>query len=264
MSPAMRSNGVGLDREVRRVTAERVVAVDWSGDRSEAGQRRKIWAGVWTMNPTQGDTTALDGAPGAGKVDGGRVTLEGGRTRAEVGEWLIAMARETPRMVVGLDFCFSFPAWFVRGELGCEEGPAFWELVAGGQAGGADSRGRTSGESAGDWAEERLPDRRGGQRGDGVAARNSGAAAAEGGGIPSVALRPGGTADGGGDVHAAEYGAGAEVECDGTGGLFAEEAQGGCSVCGAVSRRAGEGTRERGRLRRTGELHGDDRAERGV
>ena len=132
MSPAMRSNGVGLDREVRRVTAERVVAVDWSGDRSEAGQRRKIWAGVWTMNPTQGDTTALDGAPGAGKVDGGRVTLEGGRTRAEVGEWLIAMARETPRMVVGLDFCFSFPAWFVRGELGCEDGPAFWELVAGG------------------------------------------------------------------------------------------------------------------------------------
>ena len=129
MSPAMRSNGVGLDREVRRVTAERVVAVDWSGDRSEAGQRRKIWAGVWTMNPTQGDTTALDGAHGAGKVDGGRVTLEGGRTRAEVGEWLIAMARETPRMVVGLDFCFSFPAWFVRGELGCEDGPAFWELV---------------------------------------------------------------------------------------------------------------------------------------
>jgi hypothetical protein len=39
------------------------------------------------------------------------------------------MARETPRMVVGLDFCFSFPAWFVRGEMGCVDGPAFWELV---------------------------------------------------------------------------------------------------------------------------------------
>jgi hypothetical protein len=38
-----------------------------------------------------------------------------------------------PRMVVGLDFCFSFPAWFVRGEMGCADGPAFWELVAGGQ-----------------------------------------------------------------------------------------------------------------------------------
>jgi hypothetical protein len=102
-----------------RVNVERVVAVDWSGDRSAAGQRRKIWAGVWTASVT-------------GKVDGGRVTLEGGLTRAEVGEWLIAMARETPRMVVGLDFCFSFPAWFVRGEMGCADGPEFWELVAGG------------------------------------------------------------------------------------------------------------------------------------
>jgi len=98
------------------VIAERVVAVDWSGDRSDAGQRRKIWAAVWTASVT-------------GKVDGGRVMLEGGRTRAEVGEWLIALARETPRMVVGLDFCFSFPAWFVRGEMGCADGPAFWELV---------------------------------------------------------------------------------------------------------------------------------------
>ena len=104
---------------MRRGDMQRVVAVDWSGDRSNAGQRRKIWAGVWTKNS-------------GGPVDGGRVTLEGGRTRAEVGEWLIALARETPRMVAGLDFCFSFPAWFVRGEMGCADGPAFWELVAGG------------------------------------------------------------------------------------------------------------------------------------
>ena len=114
----------------RRVIAERVVAVDWSGDRSDAGQRRKIWAGVWTMNPTHGDKAAVNGAPG---VCGGSVRLEGGRTRAELGEWLIGLARETPRMVVGLDFCFSFPAWFVRGEMGCVDGPAFWDLVAGGQ-----------------------------------------------------------------------------------------------------------------------------------
>ena len=114
MWSAMRSSGVG-----RKVIAERVVAVDWSGDRSAAGQRRKIWAGVWTASVTE-------------KVDGGRVTLEGGRTREEVGEWLIGLARETPRMVVGLDFCFSFPAWFVRGEMGCADGPAFWELVADG------------------------------------------------------------------------------------------------------------------------------------
>ncbi|HUD22309.1 MAG TPA: hypothetical protein VMQ60_05650 [Acidobacteriaceae bacterium] len=110
----MRTRGVG-----RSVVAERVVAVDWSGDRSEAGQRRKIWAGVWT-------------AGAGGSVYGGSVRLQGGRTRAEVGEWLIGLARQTPRMVVGLDFCFSFPAWFVRGEMGCVDGPAFWELVCSG------------------------------------------------------------------------------------------------------------------------------------
>ena len=131
---------------MRRGDMQRVVAVDWSGDRSEAGQRRKIWAGVWTMNPTHRDRTAMDGAPCVGKVDGGRVTLEGGRTRAEVGEWLIEMARETPRMVVGLDFCFSFPAWFVRDELGCADGPKFWELVGGGLSE--------------QWLARRNPDRR--------------------------------------------------------------------------------------------------------
>ena len=119
MSSAMRDSGVGRNRAERRAIAERVVAVDWSGDRSDAGQRRKIWAGVWTKKLN-------------GPVDGGRVTLEGGRTRVEVGEWLIEMARQTPLMVVGLDFCFSFPAWFVRNELGCADGPAFWEVVGGG------------------------------------------------------------------------------------------------------------------------------------
>ena len=106
---------------------ERVVAVDWSGDKG-SGQRKKIWAGVWTADPTRDDEAVTNGAS-SGRVYGGRVTLEGGRTRAEVAEWLIEMARETPRMVVGFDFCFSFPEWFVRGEMGCEDAPAFWELV---------------------------------------------------------------------------------------------------------------------------------------
>jgi hypothetical protein len=106
---------------------QRVVAVDWSGDQSAAGQRKKIWAGVWTadVEPTLCDKAAKDGAP----ETRGRVRLEGGRTRVEVAEWLIAMARQTPRMVVGFDFCFSFPEWFVRGEMGCEDAPAFWDLV---------------------------------------------------------------------------------------------------------------------------------------
>ena len=105
---------------------ERVVAVDWSGDRSAAGQRRKIWAGVWTKNPTG----QADGGRGE-QVFEGTVTLQAGRTRAEVAEWLIALARQTPRMVVGLDFCFSFPAWFVR-ECGARTAFEFWELATGG------------------------------------------------------------------------------------------------------------------------------------
>ena len=94
---------------------ERIVAIDWSGDASAAGQRRKIWAGIWTA--------------GGGEVFGGSVALEGGRTRAELVDALIAMARETPRMVVGVDFCFSYPAWFVR-EHGAGSAMEFWEIVA--------------------------------------------------------------------------------------------------------------------------------------
>jgi hypothetical protein len=91
---------------------QRVVGVDWSGDQGP-GQRRKIWAGVWTAST-------------------GKVILESGRTRDELMEWLIELARETPRMVVGFDFTFSYPAWFLR-ELGIGSAPEFWKLVADGQ-----------------------------------------------------------------------------------------------------------------------------------
>ena len=94
---------------------DRVVAVDWSGRVDAAGQRRHIWAGVWTASP-----------------GGGSVTLEAGRTREELVTWLIEMARETSRMVVGLDCCFSFPAWFLR-EHGCGTAFDFWRKVAEGQ-----------------------------------------------------------------------------------------------------------------------------------
>ena len=58
--------------------------------------------------------------------------LESGRTRVELMEWLVEMARETPRMVVGFDFSFSYPAWFLR-ELGIGSAPEFWRVVADGQ-----------------------------------------------------------------------------------------------------------------------------------
>jgi hypothetical protein len=91
---------------------EHVVAVDWSGDKGP-GQRKKIWAGVWAAST-------------------GRVRLEGGRTREELSAWLVEMSREKPRMVVGIDCCFSFPAWFLE-EHGCRTVFDFWQRVAEGQ-----------------------------------------------------------------------------------------------------------------------------------
>jgi hypothetical protein len=96
---------------------QRVVAVDWSGDQGP-GQKKKIWAGIWTASDLYGKA--------------GRVTLESGRTRVELMEWLMELARETPRMVVGFDFSFSYPAWFLR-ELGIGSAPEFWRVVAEGQ-----------------------------------------------------------------------------------------------------------------------------------
>ena len=105
---------------------ERVVAIDWSGRVDVAGQRRHIYAGVWTGVGVLGRRAAE--RVRARGMDG-EVRLENGRTRDEVADWLIGMAAETPRMVVGFDFCFSFPEWFVQGEHGCATGPAFWEVV---------------------------------------------------------------------------------------------------------------------------------------
>ena len=101
---------------------DRLVAIDWSGRVDAAGQRRHIWAGVWTR------AGVLRGR--AGERDS--VVLEAGRTRDEVAEWLIAMAAETPRMVVSVDCCFSFPAWFLR-EHGCGTVFELWRHVAEGQ-----------------------------------------------------------------------------------------------------------------------------------
>lgn len=88
---------------------DRLVAVDWSGDKSKSGQKRKIWAGIWTQ--------------------GGSVALENGRTREELATRLTNLAKETPKMVVGIDFCFSYPAWFLR-ELRMGTVAEFWDFVA--------------------------------------------------------------------------------------------------------------------------------------
>jgi len=85
-----------------------VIAIDWSGRIDTAGQRRHIVAAKWHND---------------------KVSVEAGRTRHEIAEWLIQQAENDPTLVVGFDFCFSFPAWFVR-EIGAASAPEFWSIVA--------------------------------------------------------------------------------------------------------------------------------------
>lgn len=94
---------------------DRIIAVDWSGDKGP-GQRKKIWSAVWTRTLR-------------GKVGGGRIELSSGRTREEWTAWILTLARETPRLVLGLDCCFSYPGWFLR-EQGCASVFDLWRLVA--------------------------------------------------------------------------------------------------------------------------------------
>jgi hypothetical protein len=85
----------------------RVVAVDWSGRR--AGQERAIW-----LAEARGDEL---------------LRLEAGRTRAEVVDHLVDLAARDPNLVVGFDFSFSLPEWFLveRGYAAVDE---LWDAAA--------------------------------------------------------------------------------------------------------------------------------------
>ncbi len=82
--------------------------MDWSGDATEAGQRRRIVMASWRK---------------------GDVTIATGFTREEAATRLLAEAANNPSLVVGLDFAFSFPAWWVRAQ-GCANVFALWALAA--------------------------------------------------------------------------------------------------------------------------------------
>ena len=80
----------------------RVVAVDWSG-RKDAAEAEHIWAA---------------------EVAGGRlVELRNGRTRGQVVEYLVGL--EDAHLLIGLDFSFSLPAWWMR-EQGYADVRALW------------------------------------------------------------------------------------------------------------------------------------------
>ncbi len=89
---------------------EQVIAIDWSGAASKAAQRRGI------------ETAVCD-------VSTGEVVLQGGRLRIEVEQTLREIAIAGSSVIAGLDFSFSYPAWFLR-ELGCDSAPALWAVAA--------------------------------------------------------------------------------------------------------------------------------------
>lgn len=90
------------------MTPERVIAIDWSGSRAEAAQRRHIVAAeVWR----------------------GQVRLVTGRTRAAMIDWLTESIQDEKKTVAGFDFSFSFPEDFFRAQ-GLKNVAALWKLVA--------------------------------------------------------------------------------------------------------------------------------------
>jgi hypothetical protein len=90
---------------------DKIIAIDWSGRIDIAGQRRHIAAAIITRNS---------------------ITIETGSTREEWIDWLIQEAKATPRLVVSLDCCFSYPAWFLA-EHNCKTVFDFWRHVAAGE-----------------------------------------------------------------------------------------------------------------------------------
>ena len=93
--------------KIASAMTRRTIAIDWSG--AATGAARTIWLAEAS----------------AGQL----VRLERGRGRVELAEHLVAEAQRTPEMIVGLDFAFSMPAWFLR-QHGLADGPALWDLVA--------------------------------------------------------------------------------------------------------------------------------------
>jgi hypothetical protein len=85
----------------------RIVAVDWSG--AMDGAHKTMWC--------------------AEVVDGRLVRLENGRSRDQLVDHLLDVAAEGPDLVVGLDFAFSAPAWFLE-SLGLKGASDLWSLAS--------------------------------------------------------------------------------------------------------------------------------------
>ena len=85
----------------------RVIAVDWSG--AKRGAEAKIWL--------------------AEVVAGDLVRLECGYSREALAEHLIEEGKRSTPLLVGLDFAFSYPAWFFE-KRGLPDVYALWEMAS--------------------------------------------------------------------------------------------------------------------------------------
>ncbi|MEJ7584038.1 MAG: hypothetical protein WKF43_08110 [Acidimicrobiales bacterium] len=87
------------------------MAVDWSGDaRAETGTHPRLWV----AQGCDGALTALDPSARQGAIVAIRAAAD----------------REGPSLVVGLDFAFSYPSWFMTGR-GLTSGPDLWDRIDG-------------------------------------------------------------------------------------------------------------------------------------
>ncbi len=85
----------------------RVIAIDWSG--AATGAKNKIWI--------------------AEALAGELLFLENGRSREQVVDWLVERRLQVPDAIVGIDFAFSYPRWFLDAH-GCTTVDALWKLVS--------------------------------------------------------------------------------------------------------------------------------------
>jgi hypothetical protein len=92
------------------VNEPRAIAVDWSG-RAGADQRKTIYLAEVAR---ENDSLAR---------------LQRGRTRSEIIDLLIAEAEDDPDFIVGFDFAFSMPAWYLA-RLGITAVRELWSALA--------------------------------------------------------------------------------------------------------------------------------------
>jgi hypothetical protein len=86
------------------VNPARVVGVDWSGAATD--EHRSLWLAEWDVGRA-------------------RLTRLAPASRAGAQSRLLALAGDDPALVVGLDFCFSLPLWWLQA-CGVEEVGELW------------------------------------------------------------------------------------------------------------------------------------------